>query len=279
MIQDIAPHIFNNQYQPIGPDKDSYLLCFQKGEVLVGRSGDEICYPRFHEVENENEELYKSSRYLFAIDSARFYLANNLSVPQGSRYTMENIETLRRSFPQYLAFAGITGYQIYGWYQSRRFCGRCGEPMEHDIKERMMHCSSCGQREYPKLSPAVIVAITHGDRLLMSKYCGSRNRNYALIAGFAEIGETIEETVKREVMEEVGLKVKDLKYYKSQPWAFSDTLLMGFFAELDGKEDITLEEEELALAEWFNRQDIPENDSTLSLTNEMIRTFKAGKQP
>ena len=110
----------------------------------------------------------------------------------------------------------------------------------------------------------------------MSKYAGKANRNYALIAGFTEIGETVEQTVAREVMEEVGLKVKNIRYYKSQPWAFSDTLLMGFYCDLDGEDAITLDRDELALAEWFDRKDIPETASTESLTNEMILRFKNG---
>lgn len=98
--------------------------------------------------------------------------------------------------------------------------------MLHSQKERMMECPSCGNQEYPVLCPAVIVGITNGDKIILSKYEGRRFKRYALIAGFAEIGETIEETVHREVMEEVGLKVKNLRYYKSQPWSFSSTLLL-----------------------------------------------------
>ena len=100
---------------------------------------------------------------------------------------------------------------------------------------------------------------------------------YALLAGFTEIGETIEETVQREVMEEVGLKVKNIRYYKSQPWSFSDTILMGFYCDLDGEEEITLDREELALAEWFRRDEIPVEPSRDSLTNEMIIKFKNGE--
>ena len=84
----------------------------------------------------------------------------------------------------------------------------------------------------------------------------------------------VEETVKREVMEEVGLHVKNLRYYKSQPWAFSDTLLMGFFAEVEGDDSITLDREELALAEWFERENIPATESNISLTSEMIEYFR-----
>ena len=126
-------------------------------------------------------------------------------------------------------------------------------------------------------TPAVIVGVTDGNRILMSKYAGRSYKKYALLAGFTEIGETVEETVAREVMEEVGLKVKNIRYYKSQPWAFSDTLLMGFYCDLDGDAEVTLDEEELALAEWFERDEIPVEPSRDSLTNEMIIKFKQGE--
>ena len=117
--------------------------------------------------------------------------------------------------------------------------------------------------------------MTDGNRILMSKYAGRTYKKYALLAGFVEIGETAEgETVKREVMEEVGLKVKNIRYYKSQPWSFTDTLLLGFYCELDGDDKIVLDKEELALAEWFEREDIPDVTSHESLTNEMMMKFK-----
>lgn len=131
--------------------------------------------------------------------------------------------------------------------------------------------------EYPKICPAVIIGVTDGSRILMSKYAGRAYKKYALLAGFTEIGETAEETVAREVMEEVGLKVKNIRYYKSQPWSFSDTLLLGFYCDLDGDGAVTLDREELALAEWFEREDIPDTASTESLTNEMIMRFKNGE--
>ena len=145
--------------------------------------------------------------------------------------------------------------------------------------ERAMQCPSCGALSYPVICPSVIVAITDGDRLLLTKYAPShsRHRQYALVAGYTEVGETLEQTVHREVMEEVGLKVKNLRYYKSQPWSFTDTLLMGFFCELDGEDGITLDTDELAMAEWFEREQMPVEAEDLSLTNEMMMAFKHGK--
>ena len=140
----------------------------------------------------------------------------------------------------------------------------------------MMHCPQCNVMEYPVLSPAVIVGVTHNDRLLLTKYEGRSFKRYALIAGYAEIGETIEETVHREVMEEVGLKVKNIRYYKSQPWSFSGTLLFGsFFCDLDGNDEITLDTTELSTARWFKREDIPADGENTSLTREMMLYFKS----
>ena len=131
--------------------------------------------------------------------------------------------------------------------------------------------------EYPKICPAVITAVRNGNKLLLSKYAGREYVHYALIAGFTEIGETIEETVKREVMEEVGLKVKNLHFYKSQPWSFSGTLLFGFFCDLDGEDTISLDEEELSMAVWMERENIPDDPEQISLTREMMTVFKNGE--
>ena len=110
----------------------------------------------------------------------------------------------------------------------------------------------------------------------MSKYRGRTYRGYALIAGFVEIGETFEETVHREVMEEVGLKVKNIRYFKSQPWAFTDTEMIGFYAELDGDDSIRLQEDELAEAGWYTREEIPDDEVLISVGSEMKMAFKYG---
>lgn len=125
------------------------------------------------------------------------------------------------------------------------------------------------------LCPAVIVGVINGDKILMTKYADQTvTKRYSLIAGFAEIGETIEQTVQREVMEEVGVKVKNIKYYKSQPWAFTDTLLLGFFCQLDGSENITMDSTELSVAQWVSRDEMPNISDDISLTYEMMSIFK-----
>lgn len=279
MIQDIAPHKYKNTYEPKRPDRDSIVLYYEEGKCFLHVSAEGIEFPTFTEVEELNPEIYEEYTYLFSIDEERYYLVSHLNLQQLSKYRMENTEIFRREKPGYRAFAGITGYQLYRWYATRRYCGKCGSRMQPDTKERMMQCEKCGNMEYPKICPAVIIAVTDGNRLLMSKYADGIRKKYALLAGFTEIGETAEETVKREVMEEVGLHVKNIRYYKSQPWSFTDTLLLGFFCDLDGNDKITLDREELALAEWFERDEIPEVTSHDSLTNEMMMQFKYGSEP
>lgn len=277
MIQDIGEHTFDNQYHPCPPDRESYALYYEDHAALVRKYPDRIEFPKFWDIERLNEDIYEDAVYLFSIDGERYYLVEEINRERQSHFTMENTEIFRYAEPQYLAFAGITGYQLHNWYQSRRFCGKCGRRMKKDSKERMLYCEFCHNMEFPKICPAVIIGVTDGDKILMSKYAGRTYKKYALLAGFTEIGETLEETVQREVMEEVGLKVKNIRYYKSQPWSFTDTLLMGFYCDLDGGAAITLDREELAMAEWFQRDEIPVEPERDSITNEMIIRFKNGE--
>ena len=268
MIQDIAPHTYHNEYKPSAPDKDSFILAYEKGSILLPRQerDADITFPRFREFEEKIADLYNNFIYLFSIDDQRFYLIPELDTSLLPDYEFQDVRILRTAQPQHLAFAGITGHQLFQWYSKRRYCGCCGKPMVHSQKERMMECPSCGNQEYPVLCPAVIVGITNGDKIILSKYEGRRFKRYALIAGFAEIGETIEETVHREVMEEVGLKVKNLRYYKSQPCSFSSTLLFGFFCDVDGDDTLTIDHEELSMAQWVERDKIPDQGNNISLT-------------
>jgi len=278
MIQDIAPHIYHNEYKPVPPTSDSILLYFEGEQVLVHKEKETFSFPQFSDFPSLPLELSSDLIYLFSIDTCTFYLAKQRPLPMTPAFHMECTQLFRDSRPQWLAFAGITAHQLYHWYDEHRFCSRCGHPLVHSKSERRLRCPGCALLEYPKISPAIIVGIIHNDKILMSKYAGRSTTHYALIAGYAEIGETIEETVRREVLEEVGLPIKNLRYYKSQPWSFSGSLLFGFFAELDGEdESITLDTRELATAGWFTREDAPAQPLNISLTSEMIWQFKNGK--
>ncbi len=281
MIQDIAPHIYHNEYHPLSPSPESFVLCFHGRQILILETEEGFTFPRFSDFPDWSGE---EAAYLFSIDEVGFYfpkhsleLENLLpSFPNGKIVTLSYFRT---AMPRFLAFAAVTGHQLYDWYCHRRYCGYCGTPAEHSSRERALVCPNCGNVEYPKICPAVIVGVRNNDQILLTKYANRDYTRYALVAGFAEIGESIEDTVRREVMEEVGLKVKNLTFYKSQPWSFSDTLLMGFFCDVDGDGRITLDEQELSLAQWVDRSEVPDDPEGISLTREMMTVFKKGLDP
>ena len=274
MIQNIEPLKFDNSWRAVEPDDESVILYYSEKKFFVSENEGIRRFPKFSEWPDRDMRF----TYLFSISSTKYFLAETERDIEIPGFSMENISSLRTTRPKDLAFAGITGFQLASWYKNRAFCGRCGRPTSRSLEERMVCCEDCGLLEYPKLSPAVIVAVTDGDRIVLTQYAGREFKNYALIAGFTEIGETLEETVAREVLEEVGLKVKNIRYYKSQPWSFSDTVLMGFYADLDGSDTIKLDERELEKAVWVKRGDIDVVYQDLSLTNEMICNF-AGTLP
>lgn len=281
MIQDIKTGIFHNEYREQAPEKGSCIMFVKGRNVLVKKESETIVYPLFEEIDSKMVYIY-----LFCIDingkMHKFFLgeSDKLSEQVMEHYVYAQQNVFRSKGPDYMAFAGITACQLANWYVSEKFCGECGNLLVHDKKERMMRCPKCNAVHYPKIAPAVIVGVIdrERDRILMTKYAGRDYKKYALIAGFTEIGETAEDTVRREVMEEVGIKVKNIRYYKSQPWSFSDTLLLGFYCELDGDNRILLDKEELSTGEWLSRDEIPTEYDGISLTNEMITRFKNGEE-
>ena len=275
MIQEI-PYKYDPAYKDKKPELTDYLLHYEYNKVMLLKEKEGYVIPTFQDLLSE-EDCREKAYYLFSIGERGYYLVDDLKVPEFGSYRLEGMQIFRELEPGYQAFAGITGSQIYRWRESRRFCGCCGAKMRAGTTERSMVCTDCGHTEYPKICPAVIVAVTDKDRILMSRYRGRAYRGYALIAGFVEIGETFEETVRREVMEEVGLKVKNIRYYKSQPWSFSDSVMIGFTADLDGDDTIRLEEDELAEAGWFSRDEIVEYPPYISVGHEMMKAFKDGK--
>lgn len=277
MIQDIEPHKYHVEYKPEHPQDDDVLLIYRDSQILLSCKDNEIDYPTIAAMGSVYPDTEQDAKFLFRIDKVDYYEIRKAAIEPFGPYYYEKLPFLRSAQPKWRCFAGITGHQIHQWYNDTRYCGRCATKMVPKGDERAMCCPNCGKVNYPTISPSVIVGITDGDRLLLTKYSkkhGRSSNNYALVAGYTEIGETLEATVKREVMEEVGLKVKNIRYYKSQPWSFSSVLLAGFYCEVDGDPTITLEEDELSEATWFDRKDIPKDASNISLTGEMIEHFR-----
>ena len=274
MLQDLYPHVYHNEISWKAPAPDDIALIFAPDRTIYcSLDGETLMLPRMREIPDGS-----GAQYAFSIDGTAYYLVSAHPEEQKPfRYVPAASLRAMTDGTSPELFAAAAGESLHRWYDSQKFCGRCGARMEKSTAERAMVCPQCKNTVYPKICPAVIAAVHDGDRLLLTRYRGRPFKKYALIAGFNEIGESIEDTVRREVMEEAGLRVKNLRFYKSQPWVFTDTLLMGFVCELDGSDKITVQESELAEANWHLRSELPEDHSHISLTGEMIEQFRQGK--
>lgn len=164
------------------------------------------------------------------------------------------------------------GVQIVEWERTHRFCGRCGTPTERHASERARVCPRCGLQQYPRVSPAVITLIEDGDRLLLARSPHFVKGVYSTLAGFVEPGESLEETVAREVREEVGVELKDIRYFGSQPWPFPHSMMIGFTALYAGGE-IVPQEGEIEDARWFTVDTLPLLPPPLSIARALIDDF------
>jgi len=277
MFQDIEPRVLRNQFSPRPSEEEDRVFIYQNRKALLSLTESGVDFPRVNEARKLWGIEERDLRYLFSVDETAFYLYAG-EAAEKEAYHYRPITAVSGKSPKWLAFAGATAAHMADWYETHRFCGRCAAPLREKGDERAMVCPNCGEVYYPGISPVVIVGITNGDRLLLTKYSDkhSNYHRYALVAGFAEIGETLEDTVRREVMEEVGLKVRNIRYYKSQPWGFSDSLLSGFYADVDGSDEIRIDPDELSEGVWFTRDTLPKEDTPSSLTWSMIEAFRAG---
>ena len=170
--------------------------------------------------------------------------------------------------------AALYAVQIVRWEQTHQFCGRCQTKTETKNDERAKICPNCNLVVFPRLSPAIMAAVIKDDKLLMANGQNFPPSFFSVLAGFVEPGETLEECVAREVKEEVGLSVKNVRYFNSQPWPFPDSLMIGFFADYAGGE-IVVDGVEIRKADWFSVQEMPRRpDAKISLAGKMIDWFE-----
>ena len=271
MIQEIGPHALNNAYAPRPPREGDRAMIFDGAGALLSRPESGILlFPGHESVPREGYV------YLFSVDDTAYYLAPAPDdLPAG--FAFRALRELRPLCRDPEIFAAFTAYHLWGWYRDTRFCGRCGTALTHHGEQRAMRCPSCGLIVYPRIYPAVIVGVIRGDSLLITRYREGFRHN-ALVAGFTEIGETLEGTVRREVMEETGIRVKNIRYWASQPWGLAGDILTGFYCEADGDDPIRMDESELRYARWVPRREIVLQPDDLSLTNAMMKAFRDGAE-
>lgn len=166
----------------------------------------------------------------------------------------------------------LRAFHLQNWVGNNRFCGRCGNRTTVLPHELAVKCSHCGHIAYPRISPAIIVAVTKGDKILLARSNRFPPGRYSVIAGFLEPGETLEECVKREVMEEVGLEVDTIQYVGNQPWPFPDSQMIGFTAR-HVRGDIAIDNVEIVAADWFSADNLPDIPPTDSIARQLIDGF------
>lgn len=274
MIQEIAPHQLRNEYLPQAKPSVGDPVFYVRGQDVAVRHVDEDSF----DVPRVGSEGVSSSglTFLFALDGTSCWLAPSQGAAQPPEpYELVHNRILRMECrgPRELMYAAYTAVHLADWYAKSRFCGACGHAMEHHDSQRAMRCPSCGNLVFPRINPAVIVCVCDPahNKIVLTRYAAGRYHAIdALVAGFVEIGETVEDCVRREVREELGLEVKNIRYYRSQPWGVAGDVLCGYWCDVDGDPTIHKDDDELGRAAWASPSQIAGQPDDFSLTNEMM---------
>ena len=270
MIHEIAPHKLHNAFRTQDPTPYDYFIRIRDNKILLKKNANNYTIPRIKDF----PEL--PCHYLIAIDGCAYFLDDSEdNTPISGNYEFVPNRILRTLGDRLERLGGSVAFHIAHWESLNKFCGHCGHAMERSKTERAMVCPHCNNTVYPRISPVVIVAVHNADKLLMARNLDHPDKSRLfLISGFVEIGESLEQAVHREVMEEAGVNIKNVKYFGSQPWPFSDSLIAGFTAELDGDATLKIQESEIEIATWVQREDIPEYDTSVSISSCLIEDFR-----
>jgi NAD+ diphosphatase len=276
MIQDIFPHRFDNHYLAGKSIEDTdYILHFEKNTLLMKLCGEELELPRKQDFTEVLD--WSGVTFLFTIDEISCFILWDKPAFDESAFGYREISFFRTIKQKETGFISVVGYHLQTWYSEHRFCGKCGTKTYHKADERALVCPACNTHFFPKISPAIIVAIICNDKILLARNANFTGGWFSLIAGYADVGETLEETVVREVKEEVGIDVKNIRYYTSQPWPLSGSMMIGFVAEADDTQPVIIDNKEITLAQWFDRGNLPAYPSAASIAGEIIGKFEKGE--
>ncbi len=276
MIHEIFPHRFNINYlanKNIG-GKD-YVLHYNGNSLLLKTRNNELEIPQkkdFSVISDKTENTF-----LFTLNDISCFLIWDKLKEVKPHFVYKEIDFFRTIRQQEIAWISIVGFHLMNWYSLNKFCGKCGTRTQQKPDERALICPDCHTIVYPKISPAIIVAIISNNKILLARGSNFKGDWYSLIAGYVDVGESLEEALTREVKEEVGLDIKNIRYSKSQPWPLSGSMMIGFVAEADENQPIIIDRKEIAEAAWFARGNLPKHSSNLSIAGEMIEKFENGE--
>ena len=247
-------------------------FAFFDHRLLIKTNNDGIAIPRSTDFHRSDPSLLK--RHFLGSLNGRHCYAVELD---GDGYASGEFrfKGLRRLFgllPEDLIWVAGRANQIVTWSLTHQYCGQCGNQTKNKSDERAKICPRCGLINYPRLSPAVIVAVRKENQLLLARGQRFKTGFYSVLAGFVEPGETLEECVRREIFEEVGIEVKNIRYFGSQPWPFPDSLMLGFTAEYAAGK-ISIDQSEIVDAGWFTADALPPVPPKISIARQLIDWF------
>lgn len=263
--------MFQPDHRPPDAGGNDLNIVFQQGRLVSDMRSPQGCLLSTVQLERAGWNVvrrhflgYWSGQPCYAAEIEDGDAVDPMQYQSGSLY-----QILGRVDEQLFALTGRAS-QLLDWERDHRFCGRCGSAMQVDEHERAMRCTPCDSLHYPRIAPCVIVLVTRGDEMLLARNANFPGPMYSTLAGFIEAGETVEETLVREVREEVGVDVHKPRYFQSQSWPFPNQLMLGFFAEYVGG-DIVCDQREIADANWYHHSDLPMIPPASSVAGQLIR--------
>jgi NAD+ diphosphatase len=251
---------------------NSLVFIFQGQKMIVNKTGSGVEIPSGKDILQSGIE-HSLPLYIGEMNQRPCFCAQSVSsVSMRQFFGLHGLRELFGSLSEEMFKMAALGLQVNNWDQVSRYCGKCSANFHLMKTERAKECLSCGNIQYPRISPAVIMAITRDQEILLARSKHLRFSFYSVLAGYVEVGETLEECVEREVFEEVGLSIKNIKYFGSQSWPFTNSLMIAFTAEhAAGK--IRIDQSEILDAQWFSPNHLPQLPGWGSIARRLVDYF------
>ena len=253
----------------------SICFVFRRSELLIRADRSPDSLPRFAELGSLDSRIVRLNYIGLLDDQPSFAIEVHDETPDPDQFVFTPLRAAFGPLDDAEWLIAARAAQVVEWDRTHQFCGRCGSATDYQPDELGKRCPNCGLVAFPRVSPAVIVLVERGNDVLLARGAHLATGTYALIAGFVEVGETLEDAVHREIREEVGIEVEDIRYFGSQPWPFPHSIMLGFTAQYKSG-DIHIEPNELEDAQFFSPHSLPQVPPRLSIARKLI-DFYAGK--
>lgn len=253
------------------PGGRSHIFAFAGGSLLVRSDGDQASVPRLEQLGGSIlDGAYPI--YVGSLNGDACFAVSLDGEPEGDGLVLTGLRELFLRLPEPVMAVAGRASQTVEWYLAHAFCGRCGAATIPSETELARTCPNCGALHFPRITPAVIMLVERGDRMLLARNARFRGGHFSCLAGFVEPGETLEQAVAREVREEVGLEVDCVRYFGSQPWPFPSQLMIGFTARYAGG-DLRLQQSEIVEAGWFGAGELPPLPGPFTIARKLVQGF------